>query len=166
MNQPWVYMWLQSWTHLPPHPVPLGHPSAPALSILSHASNLDWWSILHMVDSPRVCSYSCSLSWWCHLTILSSLYPFSSIPQSFVASGTSSVSWLFASGGQSIEDSASQSVLPMNIQGWFPWGLTGLIIIAGRISNRWGLLALSCFSRPPLSITVICPSGSPSYTVI
>ena len=115
--------------------------------------------------SPRVCSYSCPLSWWCHLTILSSLDPFSSCPQSFVASGTFSVSWLFASGGQSIEASASQSVLPMNIQGWFPWGLTGLITIAGRISNRWGLLALSCFSRLPLSITVICPSGSPSYTV-
>ena len=115
--------------------------------------------------SPRVCSYSCPLSWWCHLTILSSLDTFSSCPQSFVASGTFSVSWLFASGGQSIEASASQLVLPMNIQGWFPWGLTGLITIEGRISNRWGLLALSCFSRLPLSITVICPSGSPSYTV-
>ena len=49
MNQPWVYMCSPSWTHLPPHPIPLGHPSTPALSTLCHASNLDWWSISHMI---------------------------------------------------------------------------------------------------------------------
>ena len=51
MNQPWVYMCSPSWTpsHLPPHPIPQCHPNAPALSTLSHASNLDWWSISHMI---------------------------------------------------------------------------------------------------------------------
>ena len=76
--------------------------------------------------SPRACSDSCPLSQWCHPTISSSIICFSSCPQSFPASGSFPVSWLFASGGQSIEASASVSVLPMNIQGWFLLGLTGL----------------------------------------
>ena len=65
--------------------------------------------------SPGVCS--CPLSWRCHPTILSSVTPFSSCPQSFPASGSFPMSWLFASGGQSIGASASASVLPVNIQG-------------------------------------------------
>ena len=73
--------------------------------------------------SPRVCSNLCPLSQWCHLTILSSFIPFSCL-QSFPASGSFPVSWLFSSGGQSIGVSASASVLPVNIQGWFPLGLT------------------------------------------
>ena len=50
-NQPWVYMCFPSWTssHFPPHPIPLGHPRAPDLSTLSHASNLDWRFISHMI---------------------------------------------------------------------------------------------------------------------
>jgi len=76
--------------------------------------------------SPRVCSNSYPLSWWCHPTISSSVVPFSSCPQSFPASGSFPMSWLFASGGQSIRASVLASVLPMNIQGWFPLGLTGL----------------------------------------
>ena len=62
----------------------------------------------------------CSLSWWCHPTISSSVVPFSSHLQSFPASGSFPVSWLFASGSQSIGASASTSVLPVNIQDWFP----------------------------------------------
>ena len=77
--------------------------------------------------SPRVCLNSCPLSWWCHPTILSSVAPFSSCLQSFPASRFFPVSQLFASGGQHIGASASASVLPMSIQGWFPLGLTGLI---------------------------------------
>ena len=65
-----------------------------------------------------VCSNSCLLSRWCHPTISSSVSPFSSYPQSFPASRSFPMSWLFTSGGQSIE--ASASVLPMNIQCWFP----------------------------------------------
>ena len=79
--------------------------------------------------SPRVCSNSCPLSRWGHATTLFSVTPFSSCPQSFPASGSFPVSWLFPSGGQSIGASASVSVLPMNIQGWFPLGLTGLIFL-------------------------------------
>ena len=75
--------------------------------------------------SPRVCSNSCPSSQWCHPTISSSVAPFSPCPQSFPASGCFPVSRLFESGGQSI--GASASVLPMNIQDWFPLGLTGLV---------------------------------------
>ena len=68
---------------------------------------------------------SCSLSQWCHPTISISVVPFSSCPQS-------SQHQLFASGSQSIEVSASASVLPVNIQGWFPLGLTGLISLLSK----------------------------------
>ena len=77
--------------------------------------------------TPRVYSDSCPLSWWCHATISSSVVPFSSCLQSFPASGSFQMSQLFAS-GQSIGVAASASVLPKNIQDWFPWGLTGLIL--------------------------------------
>ena len=70
--------------------------------------------------SPRVCSDSCPLSWWCHPTISSSVDPFSSCPQSFPGSGSFPISHLFASGGQSFGGSVSASVLPINIPGWFP----------------------------------------------
>ena len=68
--------------------------------------------------SPRVCSNSWSLSRWCHPTISSSVTLFSCL-QSFLASGPFPMSWLFASGGQSIGASALASVLPVNIQSWF-----------------------------------------------
>ena len=75
--------------------------------------------------SPRACSNSCPLSRWCRPAVLSSVVPFSSCSQSFSASGSFLMSQCFKSGGQSI--GASASVLPMNIQGWFPLRLTGLI---------------------------------------
>ena len=75
----------------------------------------------------RVCSSSCPLNWWCHPTISSSVIPFSSRPQSFPASGSFPMIQLSESSSQSIGAWASASVLPMNIQGWFPLGLTGLI---------------------------------------
>ena len=77
--------------------------------------------------TPGACSNSCPWSWWCHPTISSSVVPFSSCLQSFPASGSFPMSHFFASGGPSIGASASTSVLPMNIQDWFPSGLTGLI---------------------------------------
>ena len=76
---------------------------------------------------PRACSNPCPSSLWYHPTISSSVVPFSSCLQSFPASGPFQMSQHFASGSQSIEASASASVLPMNIQGWFPLGLTGWI---------------------------------------
>ena len=66
--------------------------------------------------TPRAYSNSCPLSQWCHPSISSSIIPFSSCPQSFPASESFQMSQLFASGGQSIEISASASVIPMNIQ--------------------------------------------------
>ena len=77
--------------------------------------------------SPGVCSNSCPLGRWCHPTISSSVAPFSSCLQSFPASGSFLVSQFFPSGGRSIGALASASVLPMNVQVWFPLGLTDLI---------------------------------------
>ena len=76
--------------------------------------------------TPGACANPCPSTQWCHSTISSSVVSFSSCLQSFPASGSFPVSWLFASGGWSTEASASASVLPVNIQGWFPLGLTGL----------------------------------------
>ena len=76
--------------------------------------------------SSRVCSNSCSLSWWCHPSISSSVAALSSGPQTFPPSGYFPMSRHFASGGQRIEASASPSVIPENIQGRCPLGLTGL----------------------------------------
>ena len=73
---------------------------------------------------PVACSNSCPSSRWCHPTTSSSVVPFSSCLQSCPASGCFPVSQFFASGGKSIAASASASVLPMNIQGWFPLGCT------------------------------------------
>ena len=86
--------------------------------------------------TPRGCSNSCPLSWWCHPTISSSVSPFSSCLQSFPESGSFLMSQFFASGGQIIGASASASVLPVNIQGWFPVGLTGLISLLSKGLSR------------------------------
>ena len=71
-----------------------------------------------------------------HLTTSSSITPFSSCLQSFLASGSFLMSQVFASGGQSIGVSDSASVLPMNIQSWFPWGLTSLISLQSKELSR------------------------------
>ena len=73
--------------------------------------------------SPRVCSNSCPLNRWCHPTISSSVVPFSCL-QCLPASRSFPVSRLLASDGQSVGASASVSVLPMNIQGWYSLELT------------------------------------------
>ena len=94
--------------------------------------------------TPRACSNSCPSSHWCHPTISSSAIPFSSCLQSFPAPGSFPMSQFFASGGQSIRvsASASASVLPMNIQGWFPLGWTGLILDVLSFYH-------TCFLAPP-----------------
>ena len=76
---------------------------------------------------PGACSNSCPLSWWWHPADLSSVVPFSSYLQSLPASRSFLMSQFFISSGQSIGVSASASILPMNIQGGFPLGLTGCI---------------------------------------
>jgi len=112
--QLWSRVWLlvTLWTAARPHGLP-----CPSLS-------------------PWVCSNSCSLSQWCHPTISSSVVPFSFCLQSFPASESFPMSQLFASGGQSIGSSASASVLPMTIQGWFPLGQTGWISLQSKGFSR------------------------------
>ena len=109
----------------------------------------------------RAYSNSCPSSWWCHPTISSSVIPFSSHLQSFPASGSFQMSQLFASGGQSIGASASTSVLPMNIQDWFPLGWTGWISLQCNGLSRvfsnttqfksFNYLALSLLYSPTLT---------------
>ena len=86
--------------------------------------------------TPGAYCNSCPSSQWCHSTISSSVLPFSSCLQSFPESGSFPMNQFFASGGQSIGVSASTSVLPMNIQGWFPLGLTGLISLQPKRLSR------------------------------
>ena len=86
--------------------------------------------------SPRDCSNLCPLSQWCHPTCSLFVTPFSSCPQSFLASGSFPMSRFFASGGRSIGASASASVLPMNVQCWFPLGWTGLISLLSKGLSR------------------------------
>ena len=88
--------------------------------------------------SPGVCPSSCLLNRWCHSTISSSV-PLSYCLQSFPASGSFPVSQFFASGGQSIGVSVSVSVLPVNSQGWFPLGLTGMISLLSKGLSRFFL---------------------------
>ena len=85
--------------------------------------------------SPGAHSNSCPLSQWCHPTILSSIVPFTCL-QSFPASRSFPVSQLFTSSGQRIGASASASVLPMNIQDWFPLGLIGLNSLQSKGLSR------------------------------
>ena len=88
------------------------------------------------LPTPGVYSNSSPLSRWCHPTISSFVVPFSSNLQSFPASGSFPMSWLFASGGQSIGVSPSTSVLPMNPQDWSPLGQTGWISLQSKVLSR------------------------------
>ena len=85
--------------------------------------------------TPGVYSNSCPLIWWCHLIISSSVIPFSCF-QSFPAPGSFPMCQFFPSGSQSIGDSASASILPMNIQDWFPLGWTDLISLQSKELSR------------------------------
>ena len=100
----------------------------------------DPWTVAHQAPypspTPGACSNSCPLSRWCHPTISSSVIPFSSCLQSCPASGSFPMSRFFVLGGQSIGVSATASVLPMNIQDWFPWGLTGLMSLQSKGLSR------------------------------
>ena len=90
----------------------------------------------HPSPAPGACSNPCPLSKWCHPAISSSVIPFSSCLQSFPGSGSFLMSQFFASGSQSIGVSASASVLPMNIQDWFPLGWTGWISLQSKELSR------------------------------
>ena len=122
--------------------------------------------------SPGICSNSCPLSRWYHTTISSSVAPFFSCPKSFPASRSFPMSWLFPSGGQSIGASASASVLPMNTQNLFPWGLTGLvslqskgfsIVLSGTLDITWPIQTIQDH-LPPLTLAV--RNLNPSSTLL
>ena len=94
------------------------------------------WDRLHCPSAtPAACSNSCPLTQWSHPTISSSVLSFCCL-HSFPASGSFQKSQLFTSGGQSIRVSASVSVLPMNIQDWFPLGLTGWLSLQSKELSR------------------------------
>ena len=91
--------------------------------------------VCHLPDSPGACSNSCPLSQWCHSTTSSSVIPFSWL-WSFQAPGSFPMSQLFASDSQSIGVSAIASAFPMNIQGWFPLRIAGLISLLSKGLSR------------------------------
>ena len=84
----------------------------------------------------KLMSIESVMRWWCHPTISSSVVPFSACLQSFPASGSFPMSQFFTSGGQSIGVSASASVLPVNIQDWFPLRWTGCISLQSKGLSR------------------------------
>ena len=126
---------------------PLSSPYPPAHNLSQHQFNsVQSLSHIRLFATPRTAALQTSLSItnsrsppnpcpssrWCHPTISSSVFLFSSCPQSFPASGSFPMCQLFASGRQSIGVSSSVSVLPMNIQDWFPLGLIGWISLQSK----------------------------------
>ena len=108
--------------------------------------------------APGVCSNSCPSVQWCHATISSSVVPFSSCPQSVLASGSLPMSQFFTSDDQSVGVLASASVLPMNIQDWFPLRWTGLISLLSRglsrvFSNKQQFFSAQLLYSPTLLTT-------------
>jgi len=110
--------------------------------------------------TPGACSNSCPLSWWCHPNISSSVGPFSSCLQSLPTSGSLPESQFFASGSQIIGVSASASVLPINIQSWFPFNWFDILAVQGTLKSLLqpkfesiNSLALSLFDGPTLTST-------------
>ena len=98
--------------------------------------------------TPGACSNSCPSTRWCHPAISSSVTPFPSCLQSFPASGYFPMSQLFPSGGQSIGTSASSSILPKNVQSWFPLRLTGLISLQSKELSLEESLNFHCYHQP------------------
>ena len=111
-----------------------------------------------------VYSNTCPLSRWCHPTISSSVVPFSSCLQSFPASGSFPMSQFFTSGGQNIGVSASTSVLPMNIQDWFPLGWTGWISLQSK--GLWRVFSNTTFlgSSIKISFNKLIKRGNQLFT--
>ena len=108
-------------------------------SVMSYCLWFQWTVALQAslsITNSRTLLKSCPLCRWCHPIILSSVIPFSSCPQPLPASGSFPVSQFFTSGGQNIRASASASVLPMNIQDWFPLGWTGWISLQSKGLSR------------------------------
>ena len=132
---------INSWCHITYREKPSSLENAVQLSRSAMSDSLQPHGLQHArtpCPSPTtgVYSNSCPLSRWYHPTISSSVIPFSSRLESFPASGSFPVSQFFASSNQRIGVSASTSVLPMNIQDWFPLGWTGWISLLSRGLSR------------------------------
>ena len=110
--------------------------SSVAQSCLTFCDPMDCSMSGFLTNSRSLLKLLCPSSQWCHPTISSSVIPLSSCLQSFPASGSFPMNQFFASGGQSIGVSASASVLPINIQDWFPLGWTDLISLLSRDSQQ------------------------------
>ena len=106
------------------------------INIFHLLSHVQPFRLPYLSLCPKVCSNSCPLSRWCHPTISSSVTPFSFFFHSFPASESFPLSWLFVSVGQSVGASASASILPINFQGWFLLGLTGLMYDTVQVFSR------------------------------
>ena len=128
--------------------------------------------LLCLSPSPGVCSNSCPLSQWCYLTISSSVIPFSCL-LSLPVLGSFSVSQFFPSVGQSIGVSASASVLPVNIQDWFPLGLTDLISLLSKglskslphHNSKASILQCSAFFMVQISHSYMTAGKSMALTI-
>ena len=140
-------------------------------SLLPHGLQYAW--LLCPSLSPRVCSNSCPLSQWCHPTISFSVAPLSSCPHSFLASRSFPVRRLFTSGDWSIGASVSASILPVNIQGWFPFGLLGLISLQSKelssllqhCSSKASILRHSVFLMVQLSHLCMTTGKTVAFTL-
>ena len=122
--------------------------------------------------SPRFCSNSCPLCWWYYLAISSSAISFSFCLQSFPGPESFPISWLFGSGGQSIGASASVSVFPMNIQGWFRIYWFDLLTVQGILksllqhhSSKTSILQRSAFFMVQLSHLCITTGKNIASTI-
>ena len=138
--------------------VQFSHPVV-SVSLLPHGLQIS--RLPYPSPIPWACSNSCPSSWWCRQTISSSVVPFSCL-QSSPASWSFPISQCFASGSQSIGASASVSILPKNIQDWFPLGWTGWISLQSKglltlksllhhYSSKASILSCSAFSIVQLS---------------
>ena len=139
----WVFV--TPWTVAHQAPLSMGMDAHSSISVvvqsLSHVKSVWLHRLQHArlpcaSPAPGACSNSCPSSQWCHPTISSSVVPFFSCFQSFPASWSFLMSLLFAPGGRSIRVSVSASVLPMNMQDWFPLGLTCLIFLLFKGLSR------------------------------
>ena len=135
---------------------------------LSHVSLFaTLWTTTHQaslyIPTSRGYTNSCPSHWWCHPNISPSFVPFSSRLQSCPALGSFPMIQFFTLGGQSIGVSASTSVIPMNIQDWFPLGLTGLISLQSKGLSR-GFSNTTVQKHQFFSAQLSSPSNSHIHT--
>ena len=130
--------------------------SCPVMSNSLRPHRLQYTRPSCLSPSLRVCLSSCPLHRWCHPAISSSDAVLSFCPQSFPASGTFPMSWLFKSGDQNTGASTSAPVLPMNIQGWFPLRLAGLIFLGSLSKGLLGVFSSTTVQRHQFFGTLSC----------